>query len=236
MNNQPDAVKIKSMFDAISSGYDRANTTLSFGIHHLWRKKLVVWSGVRSGMNVLDCATGTGDLAIAFKKIVGKKGKVIGADFSPSMLTLATEKVYKKGMTIPFEEADVMKLQYSNDSFDITSIAFGIRNVADPLKGLQELARVTKPGGVVMILEFGQPTFPIWKECYQLYSKHLLPKLGGMLTGKRDAYEYLRNSSEHFPCREKFVELMYATKMFPSAEYRSLTGGVAYMYKGMVKT
>src|SRR3989338_1947994 len=232
LKNSPDATKIKSMFNAISHRYDRANTILSGGIHHLWRKKVVAWSGASQGMNILDCATGTCDLAIAFKKAVESEWKVIGTDFSSAMLALATEKASRKGMTIPFEEADVLKLQYPENSFDITSIAFGIRNVADPIKGLSELARVTRPGGCVMVLEFGQPTFPIWKECYQFYSKYLLPKLGGLITGKRDAYEYLHNSSEYFPCREKFVKLMQATTMFSSVEYRSLTGGVAWMYKG----
>lgn len=231
----PQAEKIRSMFGEIAGNYDLANTIMSGGVHHLWRKALVRWSGAKRGMKVLDCATGTGDLAIEFKKAVGSTGSVIGTDFSPEMLGPAPAKAKKRGLEIAFEQADVTQLPYENSRFDISSISFGIRNVQDPVKGLSELARVVKPGGVVMVLEFGRPTVPGFQQVYNFYSRHLLPKIGGIITGRPQAYEYLQNSSALFPCREGFLELMKKTGHFSHCEFRSLTFGIAYMYRGIVK-
>lgn len=226
----PDATKVKNMFSEIAASYDKANDYLSFGIHHLWRKKLVKWSGAKAGQSVLDCATGTGDLAIEFKKVV-KSGKVIGTDFCAEMLIPAPEKAKAKGFDISFSVADVTNLPFEDQSFDISSISFGIRNVADPKKGLSELARVTRPGGVVMVLEFGQPALPVFSQVYQAYSKYVLPKVGGLITGKPQAYSYLENSSSKFPCRKDFVDLAMSTNAFHKVEFLSLSGGIAYIYK-----
>lgn len=226
----PDATKVKNMFSEIASQYDKANDYLSLGIHHLWRKKLVKWSGATAGNSVLDCATGTGDLAIEFKKVV-KAGKVVGTDFCAEMLETAPSKAKAKGFDISFSVADVMALPFADKSFDISSIAFGIRNVQDPKKGLSELARVTRPGGYVMVLEFGQPRVPLFSQAFNLYSKYVLPKVGGMITGKPQAYSYLENSSAKFPCRKDFVNLALSTKAFHKVEFVSLSGGIAYIYK-----
>ncbi len=136
--------EVRRMFASISGRYDLLNTVLSLGIHHRWRKRAVRMSGASEGMTVLDCATGTGDLAIAFKKSVGLNGKVIGTDFCAEMLETAPEKSRKKQMSLTWEVADVMNLPYDDDRFDISSIAFGIRNVDDPLAALSEMARVVK--------------------------------------------------------------------------------------------
>jgi demethylmenaquinone methyltransferase / 2-methoxy-6-polyprenyl-1,4-benzoquinol methylase len=231
----PQAEKIRSMFGEIAGSYDLANTVLSGGVHHLWRKALVRWSGAKAGQRVLDCATGTGDLAIAFKKSVGGMGEVIGTDFCAEMLVPAPGKAEKQGLAIKFEQADVTQLPYESASFDISSISFGIRNVQDPVKGLSELGRVVRPGGVVMVLEFGQPTAPGFQQAYDFYSKKVLPKIGGLITGRPQAYEYLQTSSAHFPCGEEFVELMKSTGKFSSVEYRTLTFGIAYLYKAIVR-
>ncbi len=226
----PDATKVKNMFKEIASRYDKANDYLSFGIHHLWRKKLVKWSGARVGNSVLDCATGTGDLAIEFKKVV-KAGKVIGTDFCAEMLESAPQKAGAKGYDIGFSVADVMNLPFEDQSFDISSISFGIRNVQDPKKGLSELARVTRPGGCVMVLEFGQPSLPVFSQAFNLYSKYILPKVGGLITGKPQAYSYLEGSSSNFPCRKDFVDLALSTNAFHKVDFVSLSGGIAYIYK-----
>jgi demethylmenaquinone methyltransferase/2-methoxy-6-polyprenyl-1,4-benzoquinol methylase len=230
----PKAEQVRSMFNDIAENYDLANTVMSAGIHHLWRKSLVSWSGARKGDRVLDCATGTGDLAIEFKKTVGAEGSVVGTDFSPGMLAPAPAKAARLGLDIKFEQADVTQLPYADASFDVSSISFGIRNVEDPVKGLSELARVVRPGGVVMILEFGQPRIPGFREAYNFYSKHLLPKVGGWVTGRRKAYEYLQDSSAQFPCREDFVKLMTQTGRFKDVDYRPVSFGIAYLYKGRV--
>ena len=234
VHSGPQAEKIRSMFGEIAHGYDLANTLMSGGVHHLWRKSIVRFSGAREGQRVLDCATGTGDLAIEFKKAVGSTGAVVGTDFCKEMLAPAPAKAAKKGLDIHFEQADVTKLPYEDASFDIASISFGIRNVQDPLKGLSELARVVRPGGKVMVLEFGQPSIPGVRGAYDFYSKNLLPKIGGLVTGKPQAYQYLQDSSAHFPCKKDFLALMEKTGRFAKTEYRSLTLGIAYMYCGTV--
>ena len=165
------------MFSKVAANYDKANSVLSVGIHHLWRTKLVKWSGAKPGNKVLDCATGTGDLAIAFKKAVNQ-GQVIGTDFCAEMLIPAPGKAKAKGLDIEFAQADVTQLSYPDSTFDISSISFGIRNVGDPVKGLSELARVVKPGGYVMVLEFGQVDLPVFGPLYNFYSNKVLPTIG----------------------------------------------------------
>lgn len=233
--HSPNPEIIRSMFSKVAANYDRGNNVLSMGVHHLWRKKLVKYSGVQSGDKVLDCATGTGDLAIEFKKTVGAKGQVTGTDFCAEMLVPAPAKAKERGLDIQFEQADVTQLQYPDNSVDITSISFGIRNVGNPVKALQEMARVTRPGGKVMVLEFGQVRLPVFGPLYNFYSQSILPKIGGLVTGQKEAYEYLQKSSAAFPCRENFIKMMEETGAFSKCEYISLTGGIAYIYKGTVK-
>lgn len=233
--HSPNPEVIRSMFSKVAANYDKGNNVLSMGIHHLWRKKLVKMSGAHAGQSILDCATGTGDLAIEFKKTVGPTGAVIGTDFCAEMLIPAPAKAAERGLDIRFEQADVTQLQYPDNSFDITSISFGIRNVGDPVKGLQEMARVTKPGGHVMILEFGQVQLPVFGPLYNFYSEKILPKLGGLVTGQGEAYEYLQKSSAAFPCRNEFLELMKQTNSFSEMRFLALTGGIAYIYHGTVK-
>ncbi|OFZ31706.1 MAG: bifunctional demethylmenaquinone methyltransferase/2-methoxy-6-polyprenyl-1,4-benzoquinol methylase [Bdellovibrionales bacterium RIFCSPHIGHO2_01_FULL_40_29] len=231
----PDPIIIKSMFSKVAANYDKANSVLSIGIHHLWRKKLVYLAGTKPGQSVLDCATGTGDLAIEFKKTVGPNGTVIGTDFCSEMLAPAPAKAKSQNLDIQFEQADVTALQYPDNTFDIVSISFGIRNVSDPIKALQEMARVAKPGGKVMVLEFGQISIPILNKAYVLYSEKILPILGGWVTGQREAYDYLQKSSAAFPCRENFISLMKTSDCFSSMAYRSVSFGIAYIYIGVVK-
>ncbi|WP_413289847.1 bifunctional demethylmenaquinone methyltransferase/2-methoxy-6-polyprenyl-1,4-benzoquinol methylase UbiE [Bdellovibrio sp. HCB337] len=233
--HSPNPEVIRSMFSKVAANYDKGNDILSMGVHHLWRKKLVKMSGAHAGQSVLDCATGTGDLAIEFKKAVGAQGAVIGTDFCAEMLIPAPAKAAAKGLEIRFEQADVTQLQYADKSFDISSISFGIRNVGDPVKGLKEMARVTKSGGHVMVLEFGQVQFPVFGPLYNFYSEKILPKLGGLVTGQGEAYEYLQKSSAAFPCREEFLSLMKQTGDFSDVTYTSLTGGIAYIYTGRVR-
>jgi demethylmenaquinone methyltransferase/2-methoxy-6-polyprenyl-1,4-benzoquinol methylase len=232
----PEATKIRSMFGSISDRYDRANTVLSGGIHHLWRRRLVALSGARPGQRVLDTATGTGDLALAFAQAVGPTGEVLGTDFCEPMLRHAPAKAARAGLAnVRFEVADVTQLPYADASFDLASISFGIRNVEDPSQALSELGRVVKPGGRVLILEFGQPENALFRKVYESYSKHVLPKLGGLVTGQPEAYTYLEGSSAQFPCREDFLELMKDTGRFDPVDFESVSLGIAYIYRGAVR-
>ena len=235
MSHSPNPEIIRSMFSKVAANYDRANSVLSVGIHHLWRKKLVELAQIKLGQTVLDCATGTGDLAIAFKKATGPTGSVIGTDFCADMLETAPAKARKAGLDIHFEQADVTQLPYEDNRFDIASISFGIRNVNDPIKALREMARVTKPGGRVMVLEFGQMQTPVIRDLYNLYSEKVLPVLGGLVSGQKEAYDYLQKSSAAFPCREGFLDLMIQADSFTDCSYTPVSFGIAYIYTGVVR-
>jgi demethylmenaquinone methyltransferase/2-methoxy-6-polyprenyl-1,4-benzoquinol methylase len=225
--------QVHAMFTDIAPKYDITNTVLSLGIHHIWRRATVRASGARQGMRVLDCATGTGDLALAFKQTVGPTGRVVGTDFNADMLSFAPGKAQSRGLDVEFEVADAMDLPYADATFDVASISFGIRNVDDPVRALSEMARVVVPGGRVVILEFGQPRGLVGLS-YTFYSKYIIPVIGGMLTGNRKAYEYLPTTAAAFPCREAFLECMRQTGRYADVSYRELTGGIAFLYVGTV--
>jgi len=222
------------MFASIARSYDRANQVLSFGLHHRWRSAAVRWSGAREGERVLDCATGTGDLALAFRRAVGVSGEVVGTDFCEEMLALAPAKAAREGLAVRFETADVLALPYADGSFDVASIAFGIRNVEDPARAISEMARVVRDGGRVAILEFGQPGGALFGALYRFYSGRVLPRIGGWVSGERSAYEYLDRTSSRFPAGERFAALMRGTVAFREVRAHPLTGGVAFVYIGDV--
>lgn len=225
---------VHTMFSDIAPRYDLANSILSLGVHHAWRSLTVKESGARPGGHVLDCATGTGDLALAFKRAVGPTGRVVGTDFNADMLSFAPAKAKRKGLNVEFEVADAMKLPYADATFDVASISFGIRNVDVPAVALGEMARVVRPGGRVVVLEFGQPN-GLMGLTYRWYSKNIIPFIGGLVTGHREAYEYLPKTAAAFPCREEFLELMKSTGRLVDCRYRSLTGGIAFLYVGTVR-
>lgn len=178
----PNPTDVQKLFSSISKTYDKANDVITFGMARTWRKKLVELSGAQRGDSVLDCATGTGDLALEFKKTLGPTSRVIGTDFCQSMLDLAPAKAKKMGLDVKFTWADATDLPFETSEFDVTSIAYGIRNVEDRHKALCEMARATKPGGRVMILETGDTQVPVLKGAIQLYFKHLVPRLGGWVS------------------------------------------------------
>lgn len=225
--------QVHSMFSQIAPRYDAGNDLLSFGTHRLWRRRAVRAVGAKAGEHVLDCATGTGDLALAFKRAVGPTGSVLGTDFNADMLKAAPLKAQRAGLDVKFEVADAMKLPYPAASFDVASISFGIRNVDDPSACLVELARVVKPGGRVLVLEFGQPT-GAFGYLFRPYARHVMPLLGQLVTGNRAAYEYLPRTSAAFPSGEAFLELMRRTGRYARVSAEPLLSGVAFIYLGVV--
>jgi demethylmenaquinone methyltransferase/2-methoxy-6-polyprenyl-1,4-benzoquinol methylase len=220
---------IQSMFGSIAPYYDLANTVLSAGIHALWKRTLVKTSTAPTRARILDCATGTGDLAFLFeKKVPG--AQVTGCDFCEPMLEKAREKASKRGSQVHFQWADATDLPFDTGIFDVASISFGIRNVSRPQQALQELGRVVKPGGKVLVLEFGQPESRLMNHLFRFYSQHLLPRIGGWLSGERQAYQYLQESSAQFPCGPEFLKLADQTGLFEKTTYRTFQGGIAYLY------
>jgi len=226
------STEVREMFASIARRYDTANEVLSLGIHKGWRRAAVAVSGAGRGQRVLDCATGTGDLALEFKRAVGAEGEVIGTDFCAEMLESAPAKAARLGLEVKFAVADALALPYPDASFDVSSIAFGIRNVDDPMRCLREMARVVKRGGSVIVLEFGQPRGP-FGALFRAYSRGVMPVVGRLLTGNRAAYQYLPRTAAAFPAGEKFLQLMRDSGAFAQTEAHPLTFGTAYVYRGV---
>lgn len=225
--------QVREMFSSIAPRYDVTNVVLSFGVDRRWRRVAVRESGAAAGARVLDCATGTGDLALALRRAVEPGGTVVGMDFCAAMLDPAREKARRAGLDVRFEEGDALALAYPTAAFDIATIAFGIRNVDDPVRCLREMARVVRPGGRVVVLEFGQPG-GVWGALYRVYSRQLMPAVGGLLTGNRAAYAYLPRTAATFPAGERFLALMDQAGTFASRRAVSLSGSIAYVYVGEV--
>lgn len=228
------STQVREMFSSIAPRYDVTNEVLSLGIHRLWRKVTVRESGASPGQALLDCATGTGDLALELKRAVGPQGRVLGTDFCAEMLEAAPKKAARAGLQVEFEVADVLKLPYREGTFDAATIAFGIRNVDDPVQCLKEMGRVVKPGGRVVVLEFGQPR-GLFGALFRLYSRYVMPFIGGLLTGNRAAYEYLPRTAAAFPSGDKFLALMDQAGAFRERRAMPLTFGASYVYVGVVR-
>lgn len=229
---------VQDMFSSIAGGYDRANTVLSLGIHHRWRRAALRLLAPQPGDRLLDVCTGTGDVAFSLLQRLHGQGEVIGTDFCAPMLEIARKKAAERGLgeeKVRFVEADALRLPFRDASFDGAIVAFGIRNVDNPVQGLGEMRRVVRPGGHVVVLEFGQPGGPVLGPLYRFYTGRVLPALGGLVTGQRAAYEYLNRTSSVFPAGDRFLELMREAGLArPLAA--PLSFGIAYAYRGEVPT
>ena len=195
---------IQQMFGSIARVYDLLNTILSFNFDKSWRKFAVKVSNVAQDARVLDVCTGTGDLAIAYSRVLNGSGRVVGSDFCHEMVRLADRKLKKRNLSgkIKVIEADTLHLPFQDNYFQVSAVAFGIRNVADLRAGITEMMRITAPGGCVVILEFSQPTNPVFKAIYYYYFKRILPFVGRLISrSKYNAYSYLPSSVLNFPDR-----------------------------------
>jgi len=215
---------IRAMFNDIAHRYDLLNDVLSVGTHRIWKKQLINLCLKENPVSALDCATGTGDIAFQLKK--GCKGKVVGIDFSKGMIDLAQERAKLVPEEVEFKVADIEKLPFSDKSFDVTTISFGIRNVENLDLGLKELGRVAKG---VYILEFGRPKNFLFKKFYFGMLRLYVP-IFGLISKRKDAYEYLISSSEAFPSAENFVDIMKKNMSFKNYGYIPVFGGIAYIY------
>jgi len=223
--------KVQEMFNGIAPKYDMLNHLLSMGIDKSWRKKAMKIVGAGPKELVLDIACGTGDFSIEALKHGVKR--VIGADISENMLSVAREKAKKRGLIdrLDFQYGDSENLSFETDSFDAVTVAFGVRNFEHLELGLTEMCRVLKPGGKVVILEFSTPErFPM-KHLYNFYFKHILPFVGGVISGDRKAYEYLPASVFAFPQGEVFLNIMRRAG-YSNVSQRRLSFGIASLYIG----
>jgi demethylmenaquinone methyltransferase/2-methoxy-6-polyprenyl-1,4-benzoquinol methylase len=224
--------EVRRMFARIARRYDIGNDVLSFGAHRLWKRLVVRETTPGAKGRVLDLATGTGDIAALYARSMAPGGEVIGADFCADMIDYARQRSSNSFPNIRFEIADAMALQYEDNSFDTTSISFGIRNVDDPVIALGEMRRVTRPGGRVVILETGQPK-GLWGMLYRVYASTILPLAGGFLSGSLSAYRYLNRTASAFPYGENFVALMKRAG-FRDVVVTPLLGGIAFFYSATV--
>ena len=215
---------VNKMFNDIAPKYDLLNDVLSVGTHRLWKKKFINFALKQKPKSALDCATGTGDIAFVLKEKV--PGPVVGIDFSAGMIDFANERAKHSPLQVEFKVADIQKLPFEDKKFDITTISFGIRNVENLALGLSELGRVSNG---VYILEFGQPKSKLYRKAYFNMLKMYVPVFG-IISKRKDAYEYLIASSESFPSAQKFVDIMKANMTFKNYGYIPVFGGIAYIY------
>ena len=221
---------VRDMFDDIAGRYDLLNSLLSAGIHHQWRTFATRCALLSKGDAALDVCTGTGDWAVLLRKAVGAEGTVVGADFSFSMLRHGDAKF--DAANAPRVQGDAMKLPFASNTFNAVTVAFGIRNVADIRAGFSEMARVLKPGGRVVCLEFAEPHKGAFLAFYRAYSKYVMPRVGGAISGRPDAYTYLPASVERFKSRTELAAIMQDAGL-DDVRYVDLTFGLVCVHVGV---
>ncbi len=225
--------RVAGVFDSVAAKYDLMNDLMSMGVHRLWKKFTIELSGVRKGHRVLDIAGGTGDLTLQFSRLVGEEGEVILADINASMLKVGRDRLLDRGYggNIKFVQANAESLPFPDNHFDVITIAFGLRNVTDKDKALKDMARILKPGGRLLVLEFSKPTNPLMSKVYDAYSFTALPFMGKLFAGDSDSYRYLAESIRMHPDQETLKGMMESAG-FSEVEYHNMTSGVVALHRG----
>lgn len=219
------------MFAGIAGRYDLLNHLLSGNVDKLWRRRVArsLQSSLIEGAHVLDVACGTGDLSLVLAR--AGAAQVVGLDFCRPMLEIARRKAEADTRVIPFVEGDALRLPFADETFDAATIAFGLRNLAGVSDGLKELRRILRPGGRLAVLEFSSPVVPGFRALFRFYFARVLPRIGGLVSGERGAYEYLPDSVSRFPDQKRLAALMREAG-FENVSYRNLTGGIAALHTG----
>lgn len=227
------ARKVADVFHSVASRYDVMNDLMSGGAHRLWKRFAIEVAAVRPGQRVLDLATGTGDLAAKFARLVGPSGEVVASDINASMLGEGRRRLEDKGIAgnVEYVQASAEVLPFPSNHFDCVTIAFGLRNVTHKERALAEMHRVLRPGGRVMVLEFSHPTTPLVKPLYDAYSFNVIPKLGGMVTGDEASYRYLVESIRMHPDQAALGKMMEEAG-FEQVDWYNLTFGVVALHRG----
>ena len=227
------AGKVAEVFHSVADKYDLMNDLMSGGIHRLWKRFTIDCSGARPGQRILDLGGGTGDLTAKFSRIVGDKGQVVLADINNSMLNVGRDKLRNSGIVgnVHYVQANAEELPFPDDYFDCITISFCLRNVTEKEKALRSMFRVLKPGGRLLVLEFSKPKFTFLSKIYDVYSFHLLPKMGKIVTNDSDSYRYLAESIRMHPDQETLEGMMQEVG-FENTQYYNLTGGIVALHKG----
>lgn len=223
---------VQGVFTNVASKYDIMNDLMSGGLHRVWKDAMMDWLAPRQGQRLLDVAGGTGDIAFRFLKRA-PDAKAVVLDLTESMLIAGRQRAEAEALNdkLDWLVGDAMALPFENNSFDVYTISFGIRNVTRIEEALAEAARVLRPGGRLMVLEFSQLPNPALQKAYDLYSFNVIPPMGKMVTNDRDSYQYLVESIRRFPDQERFAEMIRSAG-FEQVKFRNLTFGIAALHSG----
>ena len=225
------ARRVRGVFDSVASKYDLMNDLMSGGLHRLWKAYTVTVANLKEGDRALDIAGGTGDLALAFAKQVGKTGQVVHTDINAAMLGTGRDRLLDAGVALPTVVCDAEKLPFPDAYFDLVSVAFGLRNMTHKDQALAEMCRVLKPGGKLLVLEFSKVAPPLEK-VYDWYSFKILPQLGKLVAGDADSYRYLAESIRMHPGQEELKAMMLKAG-FGHVDFHNMSGGVVALHVGI---
>ncbi|SDI77304.1 bifunctional demethylmenaquinone methyltransferase/2-methoxy-6-polyprenyl-1,4-benzoquinol methylase UbiE [Lutimaribacter saemankumensis] len=226
------AGRVRGVFGSVASKYDVMNDAMSMGIHRVWKDAMMDWLAPRPGTRLLDVAGGTGDIAFRYLARAGHAHATV-LDLTEPMLIEGRKRAEaeRQADSLDWVVGDAMALPFPDNSFDTYTISFGIRNVTRPQEALNEAYRVLRPGGRLMVLEFSQIPNDLMQKVYDLYSFHIIPRMGQIIANDRDSYQYLVESIRKFPDQDTFLE-MVRTAGFGNAKYRNLTMGIACLHSG----
>ncbi len=223
--------RVAQVFDSVADRYDLMNDLMSCGIHRLWKRFTIELAAIRRGQKILDLAGGTGDLAAKFAKLVGPQGQVVLADINNQMLQVGRKRLLNKGLLVDYAQVNAEELPFADNSFDIITMAFGLRNVTNKDAALSSMLRVLKPGGQALILEFSEFKIRPLKPFYDIYSFKVLPLIGKLIVKDSDSYRYLAESIRMHPNQETFLQSMQQAG-FDQCDYHNLSGGVVAVHRG----
>lgn len=233
VENSQKSSLVAQVFQSVAPNYDLMNDLMSLGMHRLWKRQTLAEATIQPGQFVLDVASGTGDLAKAFTKLVGPRGRVVMSDINDAMLQTGRERMINAGIVgnIDYVLADAEKLPFEDNQFDCITIAFGLRNVTDKDAALRSMYRILKPGGKLLILEFSHPTSSALKKFYDFYSFQCIPRMGEWVAKDRDSYQYLVESIRMHP-DQATLKNMLDNAGFEDTYFTNLTGGIVALHKG----
>jgi len=225
------ARRVRGVFDSVASRYDIMNDVLSMGLHRAWKAYAVAVADVQPGMQVLDIAGGTGDLARAFAQRAGVQGRVVLTDINEAMLRTGRDRLLDAGLLLPTAACDAEQLPFADASFDLVSVAFGLRNMTHKEAALSEMARVLRPGGRLLVLEFSRPAPPL-RKAYDWYSFTFMPAMGKLIAGDAESYRYLAESIRMHPDQAMLKTMLQACG-FAHVDVHNLAGGIVALHVGV---